>query len=310
MSRNGSGTYNLPAGNPVVTGTTITTTWANTTLNDIAASLTGSVAADGQTPMTGALNMANNKVTALATPTASTDAVTKAYADALIAGNGTMASQNANNVSITGGAIDGTTIGATTASTGKFTDLSASGNVSFTSTGGVQIPAGSTAQRPASPVNGDIRYNTTTKQYEGFTTVAAQTTITTITNVTTTATATTAANHNMQTGDYVTITGCTPSAYNGSFSITVTASNAFTYVMLTNPGGSATVVGTYTDGIWTQIGGGATGNGGDQVFVLNDQAVTADYTIPSAKNASSAGPITVNTGVTVTVSTGSTWVIV
>jgi hypothetical protein len=45
--RNGSGTYNLTAGNPVVTGTTISSTWANTTLNDIANALTGSVAADG-----------------------------------------------------------------------------------------------------------------------------------------------------------------------------------------------------------------------------------------------------------------------
>ena len=76
MSRNGSGTYNLPAGNPVVSGTTITTTWANTTFNDIASSLTGSVAADGQTPMTGALNMANNKITSLADGTVATDAAT------------------------------------------------------------------------------------------------------------------------------------------------------------------------------------------------------------------------------------------
>jgi len=53
MSRNGSGTYTLPAGNPVVTGTAITSSWANTTLSDIAAGLTQSVAADGQTPMTG-----------------------------------------------------------------------------------------------------------------------------------------------------------------------------------------------------------------------------------------------------------------
>jgi hypothetical protein len=80
--------------------------------------------------------------------------------------------------------------------------------------------------------------------------------------------------------------------------------------MLSNPGGSATVVGTYTTGIWTQIGGGATGTGGNQVFVLNDQNVTANYTVPTGKNASSAGPITINTGVTVTVSTDSTWVIV
>ena len=49
MSRNGSGTYNLPSGNPVVTGTTISSTWANSTLSDIASALTGSIASDGQT---------------------------------------------------------------------------------------------------------------------------------------------------------------------------------------------------------------------------------------------------------------------
>lgn len=49
MARNGSGTYNLPAGNPVTTGTTISSTWANSTLSDMATALTGSVAADGQT---------------------------------------------------------------------------------------------------------------------------------------------------------------------------------------------------------------------------------------------------------------------
>lgn len=80
--------------------------------------------------------------------------------------------------------------------------------------------------------------------------------------------------------------------------------------MLSNPGGSASVVGTYTTGIWTQIGGGATGTGNNQVFVLNDQVVTASYTIPTGKNASSAGPVTIDTGVTVTIPTDSNWVIV
>ena len=72
MSRNGSGTYNLPAGNPVVTGTTVTSTWANSTMSDISNALTQSVAADGQTPMTGALNMATNDINNVGTLTALT----------------------------------------------------------------------------------------------------------------------------------------------------------------------------------------------------------------------------------------------
>lgn len=59
MSRNGSGTYNLPAGNPVVPGTVITSNWANTTLNDVAAAITQSLASDGQTVPTANLPMGN-----------------------------------------------------------------------------------------------------------------------------------------------------------------------------------------------------------------------------------------------------------
>jgi hypothetical protein len=72
MSRNGSGTYTLPAGNPVVTGTTISSVWANTTLQDMANALTNSVATDGQAPMTGALNMATNDINNVGTLTALT----------------------------------------------------------------------------------------------------------------------------------------------------------------------------------------------------------------------------------------------
>jgi hypothetical protein len=111
MSRNGAGTYNLPTGNPVVPATVISTTWANTTLNDMAAALTGSVAADGQTPVTGDLQMSSHKILALATCTAATDAANKSYVDAAIitatGSLGTMSSQNANNVAITGGTITG-----------------------------------------------------------------------------------------------------------------------------------------------------------------------------------------------------------
>ncbi len=57
-------------------------------------------------------------------------------------------------------------------------------------------------------------------------------------------------------------------------------------------------------------GGGATGGGSDEVFVENDQVVTTTYTIPTGKNASSVGPVSIDAGVTVTISANSTWVIV
>lgn len=81
MSRNGSGVYNLPAGNPVVTGTTISSTWANNTLSDIATALTNSIATDGQTAMTGNLPMGGNKITGLADGTLTTDAATVGQVD-------------------------------------------------------------------------------------------------------------------------------------------------------------------------------------------------------------------------------------
>ena len=65
----------------------------------------------------------------------------------------------------------------------------------------------------------------------------------------------------------------------------------------------------YDGTAWGQLGGGATGGGADQVFVENGQNVTTNYTIPSTKNAMSTGPITVDSGVSVTVSSGSRWVV-
>jgi hypothetical protein len=236
MSRNGSGVYSLPAGNPVVTGTTIASTWANNTMSDIASALTDSVAADGQTPMTGNLDLNSNKIVNLAVGT--------------VAGNSVEYTQATSNVAITGGAINGTPVGASTASTGRFTTLDATGNTalagtlsvtgtstftglgSFNGTGALKIPVGTTAEQPT-PATGQIRFNSSNTQFEG---------------------------------------------YNGS--------------------------------AWGSLGGGATGGGANQVFFQNDQTVTVNYTIPATKNAMSAGPITIDTGVTVTVSTGAVWTIV
>jgi hypothetical protein len=190
MSRNGSGTYSLPAGNPVVTQTTISSTWANTTLADIASALTGSVAADGQTPMTGALDMNSQKIVLLANGAISTDAI----------------------------------------NLGQLT--TAFNNPSFTGTSFMLIPKGTTAQRPVSPVDGQMRYNTDTNQFEG-----------------------------------------------------------------------------YQGGAWGQLGGGATGGGPDEVFVENGVTVTTNYTLSTGKNAESVGPITVNSGITVTIPSTQRWVI-
>ena len=117
--------------------------------------------------------------------------------------------------------------------TGEITgDLTVTGNGIFQGTGYVLIAKGTTAQRPVSPVAGEIRYNTDTNQFEG-----------------------------------------------------------------------------YANGDWGQLGGGATGGGGDTVFVENSRIVTANYTIPATKSAESVGEITINSGVTVTVSSTSRWVI-
>ena len=192
MSRNGSGTYSLPAGNPVVTGTTISSTWANNTMNDLAAALTDSVASDGQTPMTGNLDLNTHKIVNLVAGSAAGDAIEFA----------------------------------------QFKTPTFTGNVTMSSTGFALIPAGTTAERPVSPANGQIRYNTTTAQFEG-----------------------------------------------------------------------------YQGGAWGQLGGGATGGGGDEVFVENSRVVTTNYTIPVGKSAESVGPITINAGITVTVSSGERWVV-
>ena len=56
---------------------------------------------------------------------------------------------------------------------------------------------------------------------------------------------------------------------------------------------------------WGSIGGGAE----DGVFYENEQAVSSNYTIVATKNAMTAGPITINDGVTVTIETGGRWVV-
>ena len=97
-----------------------------------------------------------------------------------------------------------------------------------------------------------------------------------------------------------TITGtCTATTFSGSGA------------SLTNlPSGQLTGALPAIDGSnLTGISAGATGGGSDQIFFENGQTVTTDYTITNGKNALCAGPITINSGVTVTIGSGENLII-
>ena len=106
MSRNGSGIYSLAAGNPVVTGTTVSSTWANSTLTDIASALTTSIASDGQTVISANIPMNSKKLTGLAAPTLAGDALSF----------GAVATISTLTATTVNSALNGT-LGATTPST-------------------------------------------------------------------------------------------------------------------------------------------------------------------------------------------------
>lgn len=76
MPRNGTGGYSLPV--TLVDGTTATATQVMTDFNDIASALTGSTAADGQTPITGNWNWQNKNLTNINTLTATAATFTDA----------------------------------------------------------------------------------------------------------------------------------------------------------------------------------------------------------------------------------------
>ena len=126
MPRNGLGTYSLPAGQPVVSGSTISSSTFNTLTSDLATALTQSLAIDGQSVPTANLGMGGFKITNAAVGTATTDVATLAN----------FASPPA--------------IGSTAPAAGSFTTVAASGAVSaatVTTTGSAAIT--STADQAA-----------------------------------------------------------------------------------------------------------------------------------------------------------------
>ena len=143
-------------------------------------------------------------------------------------------------------------IGNTSPSTGNFTTLGTTGNVTlgnavgdqvifnagtatvpnnliFSGTGTITTPSGTTAQRPGSPGEGMLRYNSELDEFEG-----------------------------------------------------------------------------YADSAWGSIGGGASAGG---AIYENTQTITANYTMTTGTNGHSVGPITINSGIVVTIPSGSSWLV-
>lgn len=173
--------------------------------------------------------VANNLGQASAATIADNTVGTAALVDSVvttakIANSAVTTAKLANNLTLASPTHTGTTTMAA---------VSISGNFDNTSTGYLDLPTGTTAQRPVSPNAGMIRYNTDISQFEG---------------------------------------------YSGSS--------------------------------WQPIGGGAFGGGSDRVFIENDGTINSSYTLSNNRNAISAGPVTIQTGVTVTIPSGQNWVIV
>ena len=193
-----------------------------------------------------------------------------------LTGTGNIDSLIADTADINAGTIDNTVIGATTAASATVTTLTATADSAFTSTGAVKLSTGTTAERPTGAA-GKLRFNTTTAEFEGYNGTAwASVGGSAISNDTTTAT---------------NLFPLFASATTG------TASSVFTsnaqYLFKPSTGELSVKAPRASNGI-----------------VVNSATISSDYTIATGDNGGSFGPVAVNSGVTVTVSSGSTWTVV
>ena len=193
--------------------------------------------------------------------------------------NKTLTSPTINSGTISGGTINNASVGATTRSSGAFTTLDANGNVTLGDGAGDTVVVNGTASFP----NGDVAIG-------GSAAASAELTVT--------------STDKGFLGPRLTIAQ--------RDAIVSPASGLLIYNSDLN------VYQVYNGSVWTNAGGGGQfkGNNGTvgiapgDIFRVNSKTLTIDTTISGTENASCTGPITVDTGVTLTVSSGGTLAVI
>lgn len=137
MPRSGSGVYTLPAPAPFQNGTTIDAPAMNTVQTDIAAALTASTAADGQTPITGSWNWGGYSISNLATMT-TTGAAT--VGTVLTVGNG--ATVTKGGLTVTAGGLTVSAGGMAVIGNSAISGTLGIADAVLVSKGGVTVTAG------------------------------------------------------------------------------------------------------------------------------------------------------------------------
>ena len=183
-----------------------------------------------------------------------------------------------NNSGVLGGSANLTWSGSALAVSGTVAvtgALTATLNSTFSSTGALTISKGTTGERPT-PTSGMLRFNTTTTEFEGYNGTA-----------------------------WASVGGAALS------NDTSTASNLFPLFATATSGTASTLntsnakllykpsTGEFQASVPVALNG----------IVVNSQTVATSYTIAAGYSGMSAGPVTVSSGQSVTVSSGSRWVV-
>ena len=150
-------------------------------------------------------------------------------------------------------------------------------SLAINTTDAILLPKGADGDRPAG-VAGYLRYNTTSNQFEGYNGTAWG---------------------SIGGGAAITDDTTTNNNWYPTFSSATTGNLTTAYVSSTKL--------TYNPSTGNLI---STAVGASNGILINATTVSADYTIPSNYNGLSGGPVQINSGITVTVSSGSVWTVV